>query len=116
MLHFRAMAHDLLVELKRFVERIAAIARTGLAFKPDGYDAERYEELLTEASRLSAVLDGTSQEEAEAIRRRWREAVGDAYDGYVTTAVGVGAITFNDRGELLMMKRPSLRWWYPTGF
>jgi hypothetical protein len=32
---------DLLHELARFLERIVAIARTGLAFKPDGYDAER---------------------------------------------------------------------------
>ncbi len=38
------------------------------------------------------------------------------YDGYVTTAVGVGAMVFNDRDEILMMKRPSGRWWYPTGF
>lgn len=37
---------ELLLELARFVERISAIARTGLAFKPDGYDSERYEELL----------------------------------------------------------------------
>src|SRR5262249_53467201 len=38
------------------------------------------------------------------------------YEGYVTTAVGVGAIVFNDRDEILMMKRPTGRWWYPTGF
>jgi len=43
---------DLLAELARFVERITAIARTGLAFKPDGFDSERYEELLKEAARM----------------------------------------------------------------
>ena len=42
---------DLLAELARFIERITAIARTGLAFKPDGYDSERYEELLREIGR-----------------------------------------------------------------
>lgn len=110
------METDLMVELARFVERIAAIARTGLAFKPDGYDSERYEELLKEAARVHAALAQADAEAAEAIRLRWRESVISGYDGYVTAAVGVGAIVFNDRDELLMMKRPTGRWWYPTGF
>jgi len=107
---------DLLVELARFIERIAAIARTGLAFKPDGYDSERYEELLKEAARVHAALAQADAEAVEAMRLKWRESVLSGYDGYVTTAVGVGAIVFNERDELLMMKRPSGRWWYPTGF
>ncbi len=107
---------ELLLELARFVERISAIARTGLAFKPDGYDSERYEELLKEAARVHAVLGESDAEAAEAVRRQWRDAVGNGYDGYVTTAVGVGAMVFNARDEVLMMKRPSGRWWYPTGF
>jgi|YelNatPaOPRAMG01_1025707.scaffolds.fasta_scaffold02566_9 ADP-ribose pyrophosphatase YjhB (NUDIX family) len=107
---------QLLLELARFVERIAAIARTGLAFKPDGYDAERYEELLKEASRLDAVLSGSNEAAANEVRRRWRESVGRGYDGYVTAGVGVGAIVFNRDREVLMMKRPNGRWWYPTGF
>lgn len=107
---------ELLLELARFVERISAIARTGLAFKPDGYDSERYEELLKEAALLHAALADADAEAAEAIRARWREAVLSGHDGYVTTAVGVGAIVFNGRGEVLMMRRPNGRWWYPTGF
>ncbi len=110
------MESDLLFELARFVERISAIARTGLAFKPDGYDSERYEELLKEAARMHAALAQADAEAAEAMRLRWRDSVISGYDGYVTTAVGVGAIVFNDRDELLMMKRPTGRWWYPTGF
>ena len=110
------METDLLLELARFVERIAAIARTGLAFKPDGYDSERYEELLKEAARVHAALAQADADAAEAMRLRWRESVISGYEGYVTTAVGVGAIVFNDRAEVLMMKRPSGRWWYPTGF
>lgn len=110
------METDLLLELARFVERVSAIARTGLAFKPDGYDSERYEELLKEASRVHAALAQADAAAAEAIRLRWRDSVISGYDGYVTTAVGVGAIVFNDRDEVLMMKRPTGRWWYPTGF
>jgi len=111
------MASDrLLLELARFIERVNALARTGLAFQPQGYDAERYEELLREAARMhSAVLDA-GEEEAELVRRQWRERVVTGYEGYVTPAVGVGIIAFNDLGELLMIRRANGRWWYPTGF
>jgi len=61
---------DLLAELARFIERITAIARTGLAFKTDGFDSERYEELLKEAARMHSVVAGASDDDAEALRRR----------------------------------------------
>jgi ADP-ribose pyrophosphatase YjhB (NUDIX family) len=107
---------DLLLEVARFVERVSAIARTGLAFKPDGYDSERYEELLHEAARLSATIARGEADEAESIRKRWRAEVIDGYDGYVTPGVGCGAIAINGRGEVLMMRRPTGKWWYPGGF
>ena len=78
----------LLAELAHFVERVAAIARTGLAFKPDGFDSERYEELLEEAARLHSFVAGASADEAEQLRARWREQVIAGFDGYVTAAVG----------------------------
>jgi len=108
--------HDLLAELARFIERIAAIARTGLAFKPDGFDAERYEELLKEAARMHALAAGASDDDAESLRRRWREQVVAGYEGYVTVAVGCGVIAFNERDEILLIQRPTGKWWYPTGF
>jgi len=107
---------NLVAELARFIERIAAIARTGLAFKPDGYDAERYEELLKEAARMHALVAGAGEAEAEELRRNWRGQVLAGYDGYVTAAVGCGVIAFNERDEILMIQRPTGRWWYPTGF
>jgi ADP-ribose pyrophosphatase YjhB (NUDIX family) len=51
-----------------------------------------------------------------SLYQEWRQSVGNGYDGYVTTAVGCGAIAFNQRDEVLMLKRPNGRWWYPTGF
>lgn len=107
---------DLILELARFIERVGAIARTGLAFSPQGFDAERYEELLREAARIHGALDRAEAAEAEGLYRDWREQVRDSYDGYVTAAVGCGAIAFNDCDEVLMIKRPNGRWWYPTGF
>ena len=107
---------DIHFELARFVQRISAIARTGLAFSPAGFDAERYEELLREAARLSALLGNPSSGDADDLFRKWRDSVLDGYDGYVTTAVGCGAIVFNRDDQILMIKRPNQRWFYPTGF
>ncbi|MGH7988550.1 MAG: NUDIX hydrolase N-terminal domain-containing protein [Candidatus Binataceae bacterium] len=107
---------DLLLELARFIERISAVARTGLAFKTSGFDAERYEEMLREAARIRAHLENADARMADDLRARWRAQVVSGYDGYVTAAVGCGAIVFNPRDEILMIQRPNGRWWYPTGF
>jgi ADP-ribose pyrophosphatase YjhB (NUDIX family) len=107
---------DLILELARFIERIAAIGRTGLAFKPHGYDAERYEDLLRQAARIRAVLARDLAIDDEAVFQRWHDDAGGGYDGYVTAGVGCGAIVFNERDEVLLIQRPSGAWWYPTGF
>jgi ADP-ribose pyrophosphatase YjhB (NUDIX family) len=110
---------DLILELARFIERVAAIGRTGLAFKPHGFDAERYEDLLREAVRIRGVLDREkpgADANPEAVFRRWQDEAGRGYDGYVTVGVGCGGIVFNDRDEVLMIQRPTGTWWYPTGF
>jgi ADP-ribose pyrophosphatase YjhB (NUDIX family) len=107
---------DLLAELARFIERITAIARTGLAFKPDGFDSERYEELLKEAARMHSIVAGASDDDAEELRRQWRDQVIAGYEGYVTAAVGCGVIAFNERDEILLLQRLTGKWWYPTGF
>jgi ADP-ribose pyrophosphatase YjhB (NUDIX family) len=107
---------NILLELARFVQRISAIARTGLAFSPNLFDTERYEELLREAAHLSGLLSEASPEFAEELFRQWRNSVGIAYDGYVTTAAGCGAIVFNSSDEILLVKRANGRWFYPGGF
>lgn len=107
---------DLLIEMARFVERVTATAKTGLAFKPDGYDHERYSELLQAAARMHAALAATNGESADALVKRWRAEVVAGFDGYVTPATGVGVIAFNPRDELLMIKRINGRWWFPGGF
>ena len=72
---------DLLFELARFVERVSAIARTGLAFNSAGFDAERYEELLREAARMRGALESAETPVQETFYRQWREQVRPGYDG-----------------------------------
>jgi ADP-ribose pyrophosphatase YjhB (NUDIX family) len=111
------MSRDrLLVELARFIERVSAVARTGLAFQAEGFDAERYEELLKDAARMQAVAVNATVEDAETIRRGWRDLVNAGYEGYVTPAVGCGIVAFNESNQVLMIQRPSGKWWFPTGF
>jgi ADP-ribose pyrophosphatase YjhB (NUDIX family) len=107
---------NMVLELARFVQRISAIARTGLAFSPNLFDAERYEELLREAAHLNSLLSEESPAVTDELFRNWRDSIGDAYDGYVTTAVGCGAIVFNSSEEILLIKRANGRWFYPGGF
>jgi len=106
----------LLVELARFIERVNAVARTGLAFNAEGFDAERYEELLKDAARMQAAAIDATAEDAERIRRGWRDAVNAGYEGYITPAAGCGIVAFNDRDQVLMIQRPTGKWWFPTGF
>ena len=111
------MSQDrLLRELARFIERVTAVARTGLAFTSAGFDAERYEELLKDAARMEAAAVDATVEDAETIRSRWRDAVLAGYEGYVTPAAGCGIVAFNDRDQVLMIQRPTGKWWFPTGF
>src|SRR5260370_2078179 len=73
----------ILAAIIHFVERTAAIARTGLAFNSQGFDAERYEELLREAAVMRAALDGAESAEAAELLRRCRAEVRDGYAPYV---------------------------------
>jgi ADP-ribose pyrophosphatase YjhB (NUDIX family) len=54
---------------------------------------------------------------SEQLYAYWRSAVGERERGYVTPKVGVGAVVFNERGELLLIQRAtSGTWLYPTGW
>ena len=53
---------------------------------------------------------------AHALYEHWRGEVGSGVPGYVTPKVGVGAVVFNDRDELLLIERPTHHWLYPTGW
>lgn len=99
-------------------QRLRAIAQTGLAFDPPVWDSERYEEILTLAAEMTATrADLTPDPElAQAMYERWRSEVGSGVPGYVTPKVGVGAVVFNDRDELLLIERPTHHWLFPTGW
>jgi ADP-ribose pyrophosphatase YjhB (NUDIX family) len=101
---------ELAVEkLVGWADRLQALARTGLFFAPTDYDRERYQEMIAIAAEMTGLLAGREPLELQTL---WS---GDM--GYVTPRVGVGAIIFDERGDMLLLQRPeSGLWGMPVGF
>lgn len=106
------------IRLDMWIQRLRAIAQTGMAFHPPVYDRERYEELLELASEMAATRADLSSDEmvSDALYTKWRSEIRPGVPGYVTPKVGVGAVVFNDGDELLLIERPSHYWLFPTGW
>jgi len=103
------------LDLLRWSEALAAIARTGLGFTGNLYERERFEEILLVAAdiRAAAGLEG----EPEVVVQEWLRQVGDGVPGYVTPKVAVGAVVGDDHGRILLVQRAdSGVWLYPTGW
>jgi ADP-ribose pyrophosphatase YjhB (NUDIX family) len=106
------------VDLVRWSEALAGIARTGLAFTESLYERERFEEVLRVAAdiRVAAGHDDGRFDE-EGLIAGWLESVGAGVAGYVTPKVAVGAIVGDEDGRLLLIQRgDSGVWLYPTGW
>ena len=110
---------DITPQLTLWVQQLRAIAQTGLAFKPQEYDSERYAALLALAATMAAAVNNRAEIDpqlAEQFALRWRAEVVDGEAGYVTPKVGVGAAVFNEHEEILLIQRSGGTWFYPTGW
>jgi ADP-ribose pyrophosphatase YjhB (NUDIX family) len=104
------------LDLVRWSEALAGIARTGLGFTDNLYERERYEEVLKVAADIRVAADDGCPPPPEVVAY-WTSQVGHGIPGYVTPKVAVGAVVGNDAGELLLMQRgDSGVWLYPTGW
>lgn len=111
-------------DLIRWSEALAGIARTGLGFTENRFEAERYEEILAIAAEIKAAsFDGTgtdasgSRQVAESARAEWLKIVGTGVAGYVTPKVAIGAVVGDEDGRILLIQRAdSGVWLYPTGW
>ncbi len=110
--------------LHRWSETLASIARTGLGFTTNTFEAERYEEILEVAADIRVTADHLSDERTDDdtirpdhLRADWLRHVGAGVPGYVTPKVAIGAVVGDDRGRLLLIQRAdSGVWLYPTGW
>ena len=129
-------------ELLRWSESLAGIARTGLGFTDNRFEAERYEEVLAIAADIRAATlrqpiepdtdtgtgtgsgpDSTAQRDpaelgpVEHARNQWLRSVGSGVAGYVTPKVAIGAVVGDEHGRILLIQRAdSGVWLYPTGW
>lgn len=121
-------------DLVRWSEALAALARTGLAFTDNPFEAERYHEVLAIAADIRAAdgppegqgqkdAVGQGPKDAEGLLDTpdavdvWLKSVGKRVAGYATPKVAVGAVVGDDDGRLLLIQRSdSGVWLYPTGW
>ncbi len=104
------------LDMVRWSETLAAIARTGIGFTCSLYERERFEEVLKVAADIQ-VAAGQPEADASTLVHGWLEAVGEGVAGYVTPKVAVGAVVGNESHEMLLVRRAdSGSWLYPTGW
>ncbi len=103
------------VDLLRWSEALAGIARTGLGFTDNLYERERFQEVLAVAADMRHAAGHDL--EPDTLVDEWMKSVGSGVPGYVTPKVAVGAVVGDDRGRLLLVQRAdSGIWLYPTGW
>lgn len=95
--------------INALLDELRAIAQLGLNYSQDNYDRERYDRLLTLASKQYEQL---VEIPAESIKERFLKEL-----GYITPKVGVSASVFNESGDQLLVRRTDdLSWCLPCGW
>lgn len=94
--------------LLAWIQRLSALAQSGLAFAPGVYDRQRYEEVR----RIAAEMGSWPAGEVEAV-----DALFAGIHGYATPKlVGRGAV-FDEHGRILMVREVAdERWTLPGGW
>lgn len=93
--------------LHDWISRLAAIAQSGLAFSPNEFDRQRYDQVRVIAAEMAAWPDG----DIESV-----EAVFASASGYATPKVICRAAVIDD-GRILMVKETADgKWTLPGGW
>jgi ADP-ribose pyrophosphatase YjhB (NUDIX family) len=92
-----------------FVQRIQAIAQTGLSYRPHIFDQERYDKLLNIAAEMMAVYTDSDVSHVRGLF--------DAQSGHATPKVDVRGVVFC-AGKILMVREnlDGGRWTVPGGW
>ena len=96
------------LDILPLLDRLRAIAQTGLTYASNPYDHERYDEMLElVATHYGKALDAP----APAMRERLAAEL-----GFVTPKVGADAAIFDASGRaLLMLRADNHKWCMPCG-
>lgn len=91
-----------------YIQRIRALAQNGLAYSPNTYDIDRYEELQQISEAMLADLTGISVERIADIFKDEK--------GYATPKVDVRGIIFKDNRILMVREKIDDCWSLPGGW
>ncbi len=91
-----------------WMQRLQAIAQSGLAYVQDAYDRERYEEILYIAADMASCHSSQPRQLICDLLARER--------GYATPKVDVRAAVFSDGKLLMVRERADGRWAVPGGW
>lgn len=91
-----------------YIQRIRALAQNGLAYSPNKYDIDRYEELQQLSEAMLADLTGFSVERIADIFKDEK--------GYATPKVDVRGVIFKDDGILMVREKIDDCWSLPGGW
>lgn len=92
-----------------YAKRLHALAESGLAFSPDEFDRERYEEISILARQMMADLANTKVEQIS-------EIVTPYHRRYVTPQVEVRGAMFFEQKILLVQEKSDGKWTLPGGY
>lgn len=93
-----------------WVQKLQAIAQSGLAFSQDPYDRERYDQLRKLAATIASQHTEARFEHIESLFYQ--------PSGYATPRIEVRGAVFNGQGQLLMVREVAdqHRWTLPGGW
>lgn len=97
------------VGVLELLDELRILAKNGLEYADNVYDADRYERILELVEQQYGTISGLP---VPVVRERFRDEV-----GHVTPKVGGRAAIFDDDGHILVMKRADDgTWCLPSGF
>lgn len=86
-----------------FLEKISSLARIGINYSDNYFDKARYEQMLEACALEYSEITGLDKDYFETI---FKQEV-----GYITPKVGVNAVIFNEKGQVLLEKRSDDKTW-----
>ena len=96
-------------ELITLAQRIRALSQTGITYDSNGYEIERFQELIAISNRIVSLVSGVADAEINACYTPAKE--------YVTPKVDIRAVVFNDKDEVLLVcEKADGRWAMPGGW
>ena len=96
-------------ELITLAQRIRALSQTGLTYNRNGYETERFQELIAISDRIVSLVSGIGEAEINACYTPVKE--------YITPKVDIRAVVFNSNDEVLLVReKVDGRWSLPGGW